>query len=478
MKNVIKRSLLEHRAALDRGEYSSVELTRLCLDEIAVRDGDVGAFLTLNAEAALRAARASDERRTRGEVRSALDGIPYAIKDNFCTQGLRTTCASRMLENFVPPYDASVAQYLAEAGAILLGKLNMDEFAMGSTGETSAFGKTRNPINSNYVAGGSSSGSAAAVAAYEVPFSLGSDTGGSVRQPAAFCGVYGMKPTYGAVSRYGMIALASSLDCVGIVTRTAEDCGAVLSCLARKDGRDLTSVAHPNTDFFSQREARRPLRIAVIRELMEDGVMTPDVRDAVLRAKDALEQMGAEIGEVSLPSPDAALAAYNVICTVEASSNLARYDGIRYGRSVKDAENLSTLYENNRAQGFGYEVKRRILFGTYMMGEEQRVRYYDRARLARLQIRERMLRILRQYDLILSPTAPTVAFALGTSFSPAEQRRADLCVVYASLAGVPALSVPCGKNESGLPLAVQLIAPPFEEQRLLRVATSLKEVMV
>ncbi len=477
MKDVIKRSLTEHRAALERGEYSSLELTQLCLKEMESREGDVGAFLTQTAETAIVAAKESDARRAKGCARGALDGIPYALKDNFCTAGIPTTCASKMLEGFVPPYDASVVERLRESGAILLGKLNMDEFAMGSTGESSALGRTRNPVDLAYVTGGSSSGSAAAVAAFEVPFAIGSDTGGSVRQPAAFCGVYGMKPTYGVISRYGMIALASSLDCVGLVTRSAEDCGALLSCLARRDCRDATSVAHQKPNFaIKTGGAGRPLRVAVVRELMEEGVLSDEVRSAVLSAQEVLREMGAEIEEVSLPSPEAALAAYGVICSAEAASNLARYDGIRYGYTTKSATDLSELYAQSRSQAFGYEVKKRILFGTYMMGKEQRAVYYDRAQQARVQIRERMLRIFRQYDLILSPTAPTAAFRAGRSVSSAEQRRADLCVVYASLAGLPALSVPFGKGRDGLPLAIQLIAAPFEEGLLLETAEGLGEV--
>ena len=381
-----------------------------------------------------------------------------------------------MLKNFVPPYDAAVVSRLKAAGAVLLGKLNMDEFAMGSTGETSALRRTRNPVNENCVPGGSSSGSAAAVAALEAAFTLGSDTGGSVRQPAAFCGVYGMKPTYGVISRYGMIALASSLDCVGVVTRSAEDCGTVLSCLSGKDARDATSVSHPFPKFSQyKKDGSRPLRVAVVRELMAEGVLSSDVRHALQLAEKRLEELGAEIGEVSLPSPEAALAAYDVICAVVAASNLARYDGIRYGYS-EAAEELFELYAKNRSKGFGYEVKKRILFGTYLMGKDQRALYYDRAQQARAQIRERMLGIFKQYDLILSPTASTPAFSTGTTLSAAEQRRADLCVVYASLAGLPALSVPFGKNADGLPLAIQLIGAPFAEGLLLDMAKRLEEV--
>lgn len=475
MSEMIKRSLAEHRRALDGGEYTSVELTRAYLDEIDRREGVVGAYLTLNAEAALKSATEADARISKGVARGALDGIPYALKDNFCTKGLRTTCASKMLEHFVPPYDASVVTRLNDAGAILLGKLNMDEFAMGSATETSALGVTRNPIDPDRVPGGSSGGSAAAVAAYEAAFSLGSDTGGSVRQPAAFCGVLGMKPTYGAISRYGMIAMASSLDCVGLVTHTADDCGAVLSCLMGVDERDTTTVAHPDPSFKSMKKDA-PLRIAVVRELLEDEAVSLEVRHSTEEAIGLLRERGFEIGEVSLPSPDAALAAYCVISAAEAASNLARYDGIRFGHCAATEKELLSLYAKGRSEGFGSEVKRRILFGTYMMTEDKRVLYYDRALEARARIRERMLQILKQYDMILTPTTPTSAFRTGGSLTPMQRRRADLCAIYASLSGLPALSVPFGHDKDGLPLAIQLIGAHFCEGLLLQTAKLFEEV--
>ncbi len=477
MKELIKRTVTEHRDALAKKEYSSVELTRAYLDEILRCEPTVGAFLTLDAEHALQAAEKSDARRAKGEAIGSLEGIPYALKDNFCTKGLRTTCASRMLEHFVPPYDAEVVTRLHDAGAILLGKVNMDEFAMGSANETSALGVTRNPLNPDYVSGGSSGGSAAAVAAFEAPFSIGSDTGGSVRQPAAFCGVVGMKPTWGVISRYGMIALASSLDCVGIVTHTAADCGAVLSALVGKDPKDATSVTHPNADFScDQRAFKRPLRVAVVRELLEDEEVSPSVIRATEQAVSALRSSGAVIGEVSLPSPMAALAAYCVISAAEASSNMARYDGVCYGHRTEQEGDLISIYANSRAESFGNEVKRRILFGNYMLSEGKRELYYDRACNARHAIRTHMREILDRFDLILTPTAPTGAFRRGSGLSPAQRRRADLCAVYASLAGLPAISVPFGQDADGMPLGVQLTAAPYAEGLLLSVASYLEEV--
>ncbi len=477
MKELIKRSVSEHRVALAIGEYSSLELTRAYLDAIEERDGEIGAYLTVDAEGALQAARQSDARRANGEARGCLDGIPYALKDNFCTAGLRTTCASRMLEHFVPPYDATVVTRLRDAGAILLGKTNMDEFAMGSSTETSKLGVTRNPVDTRYVPGGSSGGSAASVAAYEAPFSIGSDTGGSVRQPAAFCGVIGMKPTYGVISRYGMVALASSLDCVGLFTHTAADCGAVLSALVGKDCMDATTVVHPSPNFsaVSPRDGR-PLRVAVVRELLDDEEVSDTMRSATEQAIRALENCGAVIGAVSLPSPEAALAAYCVLSAAEASSNLARYDGITYGKRAEGESDLFSLYANSRAEGFGTEVKRRILFGTYMLSEGKREQYYERARRARGEICLRMQEILRDFDVILTPTTPTAACRFGVPQSPAKRRRADLCAVYASLAGLPAVSVPFGRNPEGMPVGVQLTAAPFAEGLLLRVAGLLEEV--
>ncbi len=473
---ILSRSLAAHRAALEHGEYSSRELTETYLARIAECEPTVGAFLTVDTEGALRAAEASDTRRRQGNTRGALDGIPFALKDNFCTKGLRTTCASRMLEHFVPPYDATVTARLYEAGAVLLGKLNMDELAMGSSTETSALGVTKNPLNPDYVPGGSSGGSAAAVAALEVPFALGSDTGGSVRQPAAFCGVLGMKPTYGAISRYGMISLASSLDCVGLVTKGADDCAAVLAALVGKDPMDATSRTYPEPESLLCTDRPRRLRVAVVRELLREGEVSPSVIRACEDAIDVLRQNGAEITEVSLPAPEQALAAYCVISAAEAASNMGRYDGVHYGHRAEGARDLRELYEKSRAEGFGAEVKRRILFGTYMLSEDRRPLYYDRARAARAAVRESLMQTLTHCDLILNPTTPTGAFRFHEKILPARRRRADLCAVYASLAGLPALSVPFGKDENGMPLAVHLTAARFSEGLLLRVARLLEEV--
>ncbi len=474
MDSFLTRPLAEHRRAMDAGEYSSRDLTRVCLNTIERLEPTVGAFLTVDAEGAMRAAEEADARHARGECLGVLDGIPYALKDNFCTKGLRTTAASRMLADFIPPYDATVTARLRAAGAVLVGKLNMDELAMGSSGEHSASGITKNPIDSARVPGGSSSGSAAAVAVGEIPFAIGSDTGGSVRQPAAFCGVLGLKPTYGVISRYGMIAHASSLDCVGIVTRCAADAAEVLSVLVGQDARDASSIAHPDAQF-GPCGVLPPLRVGVVRELTESEFVSPAVRETCNAAVAALRACGAEIGEVCLPSPELALASYCVLAAAEASSNMGRFDGVHYGRRA-DADRLYELYSVSRAEGFGDEVKRRILFGTHMLSAENRPMYYDAARRVRGELRKSLSERFAEYDLILNPTAPTVAWRRGEHQSPVMQRRADLCTVYASLAGLPALSVPFGSDADGMPVGIHLTAGICREDLLLQVASYLEGV--
>ncbi len=475
---ILSRSVVAHAEALACGEYSSCELTQAYLDRIASINASIGAFLTVDTEGAMRQAQASDARRASGETLGTLDGIPYAIKDNFCTRGLRTTAASRMLADFVPPYDATVVSRLGAAGCVLLGKLNLDEFAMGSSGEESAFGAVRNPHDLRYVSGGSSSGSAAAVAALEAPFAIGSDTGGSVRQPAAFCGTVGFKPTYGRLSRYGMIAMASSLDCVGIVTRDIPDAALVFNALLGVNPMDATSCERPQSKPLNlENETEKRLRVAIIPSLLEGSAIDGEVADAVRRAVELLRCDGAEIEEVDLPSPDLALAAYCVQSAAEVASNLARYDGIRFGHRSERAGDLSSLYANSRGEGFGREVKRRILFGMLMLTEENRARYYDSAVAVRDMIRARLVQTLSSVDLILTPTAPTAAFRVGASLSAEERRRADLCAVYANLAGLPAISVPFGYNRDGLPLAVQLTAAPDAEELLLQEADRLLHLL-
>lgn len=467
MRDWLFRTVGEHQAAMRANEYSSEDLTRAFLRRIEEKNQEIGAYLTVDAEGALCAARASDARRAKGELLSELDGIPYAAKDNFSTKGIRTTCASKLLEHFVPPYDATVIQILKDAGAVLLGKLNMDEFAMGSSNESSAFYPTRNPYDPSRVAGGSSGGSAAAVSAGMACFALGSDTGGSVRQPASFCGVVGLKPTYGVISRYGLISLASSMDAVGLLTHTAEDCRLLLSLLAKRDERDDTSISLSPLPI-----PKGNLRVGL---LEGEGLASPAQREALERAKERLAALGATVLPFTLPSPHKALAAYSVLMSSEASSNLARFDGIRYGSRVDHSDGVLNLYTDTRGELLGKETVRRILFGSYVLQAEHRADFYERARVFRQEIRDRMLASFAEFDVILSPTTPTTAFSVGEIRTPTQMYHADLCTVYANLAGLPAISLPFGTEEgSGLPLSIQLTAAPHGESVLFSVASLLE----
>ncbi len=477
MKHWTERSVTEHAAALRQREYSSRELTRAYLDRIAALDGEIGAYLTVTEEAALRAAEASDQRRANGDSLGALDGIPYALKDNICTKGIRTTCASRMLKDYVPPYEATVVERLRRQGGVLLGKLNMDEFAMGSSCEHSALGLTRNPRDRSRVPGGSSGGSAAAVCASLAAYTLGSDTGGSIRQPAAFCGVVGMKPTYGRVSRYGLVAFASSLEQIGPITQTVGDNAAVLSALAGRDPRDANTLSDPTVDASSQLSLGvKGMTIGLPQELFGEGI-DGSVREAVLAAVERYRQMGAEIRSVSLPSLDHALAAYYIISSAEASSNLARFDGVRYGARATNADTLEAMYRRTRSEGFGEEVKRRILLGTFVLSAGYYEAYYQKAMALRERLKREMTQAWDSCDLLLSPTASTVAYRIGEKQeSPVEMYRGDLCGVAANLAGIPALSIPCGTDADGMPIGLQLMGRHGEEATLYRVANALTDL--
>lgn len=457
--------------AMAKGECSSVEATRSVLGRIEKKDKETGAYLTLCGETALEQAAEVDKKRAAGEKLPPMAGIPVGIKDNICTRGVRTTCASRMLENFVPPYDAFVVEKLRQAGAVVLGKLNMDEFAMGSSTETSYFQKTRNPFDLERVPGGSSGGSAAAVAAGEAVIALGSDTGGSIRQPAAFCGVVGLKPTYSAVSRYGLVAFASSLDQIGPFGRSVKDTAMAFSAICGRDTQDATSALREYPDFTADWDISvKGLRVGLPKEYFGEGV-APDVREAVMKMAKALETQGAVLTEISLPSTDYALNTYYITASAEASSNLARYDGVKYGYRAKEFSNLTEMYENTRSEGFGAEVKRRIMLGTYVLSSGYYDAYYKKAKFTQLRIQAEFAEAFKGCDLLLTPTTPDTAFRIGENIDDQiKMYMNDVLTVPVNIAGLPGLSVPCGFDGKGLPIGAQLIGPKFSEAVLFRGA--------
>lgn len=471
MSELTHRSVAEHAEALRKQEYSSVELTEAYLKAIREKDEKIGAFLTLTEGEALAAAKASDERRAAGTLLSPIDGIPGAIKDNICTKGVRTTCASRMLADYIPPYNATVMEKLNGAGLVMLGKLNMDEFAMGSSTENSAMQITHNPRDLSRVPGGSSGGSAAAVAAEETPYALGSDTGGSIRQPAAFCGVVGMKPTYGSVSRYGLVAFASSLDQIGPLTANVRDNAMILNAIAGYDRHDATSINRTYTDFTAELGLGvKGMRIGLPEQFVGEGI-SPDVRSAVLAAAETYRSLGAEIVHVSMPSIDHALAAYYVISSAEASSNLARFDGVRYGFRASDYEDIDGLYLRSRTEGFGAEVKRRIMLGTFALSSGYYDAYYKKALQVRSLVMADFTAAFDKCNTILSPVAPTVAYRIGEkSGNPLEMYMGDAYSVPVNIAGLPAISLPCGVGADNMPVGMQLIGREFSEPLLYRIA--------
>jgi len=464
--------IAQWRERLSRGEVSARELTELHLARITAVDSQVHAYLEVTAERARADAARIDEARAAGEALPPLAGVPLAIKDNLCTKGIATTCSSRMLEHFVPPYESTVTERLWQAGAVLLGKTNLDEFAMGSSTETSYFGPSRNPWNPDKVPGGSSGGSAAAVAAGECVASLGSDTGGSIRQPAAFCGVVGLKPTYGRVSRYGLVAFASSLDQVGPFSSSVADAAELLQVIAGADPRDSTCLKAPVPDYraaLSQPVAG--LRVGIVRECLEAEGLDPQVKASVLAAAAQLEALGCELVEVSCPRFNDGIATYYVIAPSEASANLARYDGVKYGYRAGDAASLAEMTARSRAEGFGEEVQRRILIGTYALSAGYVDAYYKKAQQVRTLIRRDFDRAFETVDVLLTPTSPTTAFGFGAhSEDPLAMYLADLLTIPANMAGLPAISVPCGFDDQGLPIGLQLITGVLQEQRLLQVA--------
>ncbi|HIV19247.1 MAG TPA: Asp-tRNA(Asn)/Glu-tRNA(Gln) amidotransferase subunit GatA [Candidatus Merdivicinus intestinigallinarum] len=464
-------------AMLAKKECSSEELTRSVLKRIEQKDGEIGAYLTVCGEEALKKAAEVDAKRAAGEQLHPLAGIPVGIKDNICTRGIRTTCASRMLENFVPPYDAFVMEKLHQADAVILGKLNMDEFAMGSSTENSYFQKTKNPFDLDRVPGGSSGGSAAAVSAGEAVLTLGSDTGGSIRQPASFCGVVGLKPTYSAVSRYGLVAFASSLDQIGPMGRSVKDTAMMFQAICGRDPHDATSAVHDYPDYTANWNTDvKGLRIGLPKEYFGDGI-SAEVRESVMKMAEELKNRGAELVEVSLPSTDYALAAYYIIACAEASSNLARYDGVRYGYRTKEFANLTEMYEKSRSEGFGAEVKRRIMLGTYVLSSGYYDAYYKKAKFTQIRIQEEFAKAFDSCDLLLTPTVPETSFRIGENIDDQiKMYMNDILTVTVNIAGLPGISVPCGFDGKGLPIGAQLIGPKFSEGTLFRCAAGWEEI--
>lgn len=456
---------------LKEKKISSVELTESVFNRIDSVEDKIEAYVTLDRENALKTAAEVDRKIATGDTLSLIAGIPTAVKDNISTKGLRTTCSSKMLENYVPPFDAKAAEMLQASDAVLIGKTNMDEFAMGSSTETSYFKKTKNPFDTSRVPGGSSGGSAAAVSSGEAVLALGSDTGGSIRQPAALCGVVGLKPTYGRVSRYGLIAYASSLDQIGSFGRCVKDIAMFTDVISGHDSMDATSV---NTEYPSLYENLtdniKGLRIGVPDEYFGKGV-DDDVKESVMKAVKELEKNGAVIKEISLPSTDYALSAYYIIASAEASSNLARFDGVKYGYRTESYGSLTEMYEKTRSEGFGDEVKRRIMLGTFVLSSGFYDAYYKKAKLLQQRIQNEFSNAYKDVDIIATPTSPFAAFKIGENIGdPLKMYSADICTVTVNIAGLPAVSVPCGYNAQGLPFGLQLIGDKFCEQKVLNTA--------
>ena len=466
-----QRTATELSRLLSGRETTSEAVTADFLKAIKERDDKIRAFLHVDESAALNQARAVDAKRKRGETLHPLAGIPVAIKDVLCVEGQPTTCGSKILENFVPPYDAHVITKLKQADAVLIGKTNMDEFAMGSSTENSAYQITRNPWDLERIPGGSSGGSAAAVAAGEAPLALGSDTGGSIRQPASLCGIVGLKPTYGRVSRYGLVAFASSLDQIGPFTHDVADAALLLETIAGHDARDSTSVNRPVPAYSKSVDLPvQPLTIGVAREHFGEG-LDPEVEASVRAAFTVYQSLGATIKEISLPHSPYAVAVYYLVANAEASSNLARYDGVHYGHRAKSFANLIDMYAQTRGEGFGPEVKRRIMLGTYALSSGYKDAYYLKALKVRRLIKEDFDKAFAQCDVIMGPTSPTPAFKIGEKIdNPLAMYLSDIYTISGNLAGIPGMSIPCGFTKTNLPIGLQILAPAFEEERLLRVA--------
>ena len=469
--NITELTVHELQEKIKSKEITITQIVEAYCERIKEKETEVDAFITLQIEEALEAAKKLDKEIANGKEVSSLAGIPIGIKDIICTKGVRTTAGSKMLENFIAPYDATVMEKVNEQEMISLGKLNMDEFAMGSSTEHSHFKKTKNPWDLTRTPGGSSGGSAAAVAANMVPWALGTDTGGSIRQPAALCGVVGLKPTYGLVSRYGVIAYASSLDQVGVFTKDVEDCAMLLNVIAGKDEKDTTSVDAGEKDYTqSLNKDIKGLKIGVPKEFFGEGI-NEEVKQSLMQAIEEYKKLGAEVEEFSLDIAELSLATYYIISCAEASSNLGRYDGIRYGHRAKEYSNVKELFKNSRSEGFGEEVKRRIILGTYVLSSGYYDAYYKKAQQVRTLVKGKFDEAFAKYDVILTPTAPTTAFKIGEKTNnPLEMYLSDICTVSVNVAGLPGISIPCGVDSQGLPIGMQLIGNKFEEETLIKAA--------
>ena len=470
--DIIELTVHELQEKLEKKEVKISDITKAYVDRINEKEEDVQAFVTLLTEQALEKAKEIEENNSEGKF----SGLPIGIKDNICTKGIKTTCSSKMLENFISPYSATVMEKLNEQGLINLGKLNMDEFAMGGSTEHSYFKKTRNPWNLNKVPGGSSGGSAAAVAANLVPWALGSDTGGSIRQPAAFCGVVGLKPTYGLVSRYGLVAFASSLDQIGPITKDVRDSAMLLNLITGHDKKDSTSVQVEEKDYTKcLKEGVKGMKIGVPKEFFGEGI-NEEVKNSLKNAIEIYKELGAEIEEFSLDIAKYSLATYYIIACAEASSNLGRFDGIRYTYRTPEFKNLKEIYKKSRSEGFGAEVKRRIILGTYVLSSGYYDAYYKKAQQVRTLVTNEFNKGFERYDVILTPTSPTVAFDLNSKTNnPLEMYLADICTVSVNIAGLPGISIPCGLDKEGMPIGMQLIGNKFCEENILKAAYSFEQ---
>ncbi len=474
--SLLDLTAVELAEQIKKGQTTAVEAMEAVIAQIDSREEELNCYVTIDKDAARKAAKEAQEAIEAGKLTGPLAGVPVAIKDNMCTEGMLTTCSSKILENFVPQFSSEAVIKLKEAGAVIIGKTNMDEFAMGSTTETSAYGVTKNPVNPEHVPGGSSGGSAAAVAADECFFALGSDTGGSIRQPASYCGVVGMKPTYGTVSRYGLIAYGSSLDQIGPLCKDVTDCAVVMEVITGHDKKDSTSVERKDTDFTKALvDDVKGMKIGIPKDYFGEG-LDPQVKEAVLNAAELLKSKGAIVEEFDLSLVEYAIPAYYTIAAAEASSNLERFDGVKYGYRAKDFEGLHSMYKKTRSQGFGAEVKRRIMLGSFVLSSGYYDAYYLKALRVKALIKKAFDDAFAKYDVILGPVAPTTAPKLGASLSdPIKMYLSDIYTISVNLAGLPGISVPCGRDKNGLPIGVQLIADCFNEKKLIQTAYSYEQ---